>query len=130
MVTGATFSCKAVISAVNAVYEQLGVQAEPAAPAEKETKEAVTYKDGSYQAAVDALTVTVTVADGKVADVAVQADAAAEDALYVAMVAENAAFLSQFAGQSVPVEADAVTGATFTSDAVAQAVNQALESAK
>ena len=130
VVTGATFSCKAVISAVNAVYEQLGVQAEPAAPAEKETKEAVTYKDGSYQAAVDALTVTVTVADGKVADVAVQADAAAEDALYVAMVAENAAFLSQFAGQSVPVEADAVTGATFTSDAVAQAVNQALESAK
>ena len=130
VVTGATFSCKAVISAVNAVYEQLGVQAEPAAPAEKETKEAVTYKDGSYQAAVDALTVTVTVADGKVADVAVQADAAAEDALYVAMVAENAAFLSQFAGQSAPVEADAVTGATFTSDAVAQAVNQALESAK
>lgn len=130
VVTGATFSCKAVISAVNAVYEQLGVQAEPAAAAEKETKEAVTYKDGSYQAAVDALTVTVTVADGKVADVAVQADAAAEDALYVAMVAENAAFLSQFAGQSAPVEADAVTGATFTSDAVAQAVNQALESAK
>ena len=130
VVTGATFSCKAVISAVNAVYEQLGVQAEPAAPAEKETKEAVTYKDGNYQAAVDALTVTVTVADGKVADVAVQADAAAEDALYVAMVAENAAFLSQFAGQSAPVEADAVTGATFTSDAVAQAVNQALESAK
>ena len=46
------------------------------------------------------------------------------------MVTENAAFLSQFAGQSAPVEADAVTGATFTSDAVAEAVNQALESAK
>ena len=130
VITGATFSCKAVIAAVNDVFARLGVQAEAAAPAAQQTKEAVVYKDGSYEAKADALTVTVTVTDGKVSDVAVQADAAAEDALYVAMVAENAAFLGQFAGQSAPVEADAVTGATFTSDAVAQAVNQALENAK
>ncbi len=130
VVTGATFSCKAVIDAVNAVYDQLGVKAEAAAPVEKETQEAAAYKDGSYEATARNLTVTVTVTDGKVSDVAVAADAAAEDAIYVAMVTENAAFLSQFAGQSAPVEADAVTGATFTSDAVAEAVNQALESAK
>ena len=130
VVTGATFSCKAVIDAVNAVYDQLGVKAEAAAPAEKETQEAAAYKDGSYEATARNLTVTVTVTDGKVSDVAVAADAAAEDAIYAAMVTENAAFLSQFAGQSAPVEADAVTGATFTSDAVAEAVNQALESAK
>ena len=71
VVTGATFSCKAVIAAVNDVFARLGVQAEAAAPAAQQTKEAVAYKDGSYEAKADALTVTVTVTDGKVSDVAV-----------------------------------------------------------
>ena len=134
-VSGATFSSNAVISAVNDVFAQLGIEAPAAeAPAPAPAPEAHSYKDGAYEITEDgmnsALTVTVTIKDGAVETVTVADSDNADDAPYVAMV-QNEAFLAQFEGAAAPVEdIDVVTGATFSAQAVLRGVNSALEAAE
>ena len=134
-VSGATFSSNAVISAVNDVFAQLGIEAPAAeAPAPAPAPEAHSYKDGAYEITEDgmnsALTLTVTIKDGAVETVTVADSDNADDAPYVAMV-QNEAFLAQFEGAAAPVEdIDVVTGATFSAQAVLRGVNSALEAAE
>ena len=123
-VTGATISSQAVIDAVNGFA---GMLEEEAPEAQAEAAEA--GGDGEYTVSAPSftedLTAVVTLENGTVTGIAVQDAADAANAPYVKLVQEEA-FLNQFIGSTLPVEEyDTVTGATFSSNAVAAAVNEA-----
>ncbi|MBQ9197142.1 MAG: RnfABCDGE type electron transport complex subunit G [Clostridia bacterium] len=132
VVAGATFASKAVIDCVNQAFDKLGITAPAEEPAQEETKEETKpVADGVYsvsaQGFIDMVNVTVTVQGGAVESVAVQESSSDTDAPYVAKVKDNEGFLNQFIGAKAPLDQiDAVTGATFSSNAVLTAVNQAL----
>ena len=121
-VAGATVSSQAIIDAVNSFAS------EAAAPVSKEESSEETTAAGEYTVSArsftDDLTVTVTLDDSAaVTAVTVQDAADPMNAPYVQKV-QDEAFLSQFSGRSAPAaEAQVISGATFSSNAVAQAVN-------
>ena len=102
-VAGATFTSNAVFNAVNALFaEEEGLTA-------------------SAQGLLSEVKVTVTLnEDGTIATMVV--DASGETAAIAGPCTEEA-FLSQFIGKKGPFTADVVAGATFTSNAVINAVN-------
>ncbi len=110
VVSGATFTSNAVINAVNSLFP-----AEEAAPAAEELT-------ASAKGLLSDVKVTITLnADGTIATMVV--DASGETAAIAAPCTEEA-FLSQFVGKKGPFEnADVVAGATYTSNAVINAVN-------
>ena len=109
MVTGATFTSNAVINAVNSLFP-----AEEAAPA-AETLTA------SAKGLLSDVKVSITLnADGTIATMTVDASGETQA---IAKPCTEEAFLSQFIGKKGPFTADVVTGATFTSNAVINAVN-------
>ncbi len=109
VVAGATFTSNAVIEAVNALY------AEEAAPAEG-------AKTASAKGLLSDVKVTITLNDdGTIATMTVDASGETEA---IAKPCTEDAFLSQFIGKKGPFEgAEVVSGATFTSNAVIEAVN-------
>ena len=108
VVAGATFTSNAVIEAVNALY------AEEEAPAEG-------AKTASAKGLLSDVKVTATFnADGTIATMVVDASGETEA---IAKPCTEDAFLSQFIGKKGPFTADVVAGATFTSNAVIEAVN-------
>ncbi len=109
VVTGATFTSNAVINAVNSLF--------PAAEAP-----AAEELTASAQGLLSDVKVTITLnADGTIATMVV--DASGETAVIAAPCTEEA-FLSNFIGKAGPFEGvEVVTGATFTSNAVINAVN-------
>ncbi len=132
-VTGATYSSQAVVDAVNTVLVNLN--GEPAAPTSAETKPAAAEGKSStvtvdgFAGKVD---VTVTVDDsGAITALAVGGDQFAEtDGL--GAKAKEESFTSQFIGKKGSVtlgtDVDAIAGATITSEAVVEGVNEALAS--
>ena len=113
VVTGATFTSNAVITAVNSLFP--AEAAEEAAPAAGEELVA------SAKGLLSNVKVTVTLnADGTIATMVVDASGETEA---IAKPCTEDAFLSQFIGKKGPFTADVVAGATFTSNAVIEAVN-------
>ena len=130
--SGATVTSTAVVEAVNAAV------AAPANP------DAVPFGVGSEEPAVEtAATLSGDVKTGKAqgfqSEVSVQLTVDENGAIAELIVkssdetpgfgtrcAEDEAFLAQFIGKTAPVEADALSGATVTSEAVIKAVNAAL----
>ncbi len=109
VLSGATFTSKAVIEALNSLF------AEEAAPA-GETLSA------SAHGLLSDVKVTITLnADGTIATMAV--DCSGETEAIAGPCAEDA-FIAQFIGKKGPFESiDMVSGATFTSKAVIEALN-------
>ena len=127
---GATVTSTAVVNAVNAAVE---APANPdAVPFGSETADepavevsAEPVPEGALTASAKGLlsdvTVTVTLnADGTIATMTVDASGETQA---IAKPCTEEAFLSQFIGKKGPFTADVVTGATFTSNAVINAVN-------
>ena len=119
--SGATITSNAVVKAINSIAvagaEEPSVEASAEVPAaDGETKTA------SAKGLLSDVKVTVTLnADGTIATMVV--DASGETQAIAAPCTEEA-FLSQFIGKAGPFEnADVVSGATFTSNAVINAVN-------
>ena len=110
VVSGATFTSNAVINAVNSLF-----------PAEEEAP-AAEGLTASAKGLLSDVTVTVTLnEDGTIATMTV--DASGETAAIATPCTEEA-FLSQFIGKKGPfADAEVVSGATFTSNAVINAVN-------
>jgi len=113
VVSGATFTSNAVIEAVNKLFT-----AEEAAPA----ADAAESKSASAKGLLSDVKVTVTLnADGTIATMTVDASGETEA---IAKPCTEDTFLSQFIGKKGPFEAaEVVSGATFTSNAVINAVN-------
>ena len=108
MVSGATYTSNAVINAVNSLF-----------PAEEAAAETLT---ASAKGLLSDVTVTITLnADGTIATMAV--DASGETAAIAGPCTEEAV-LSNFIGKAGPFEGvEVVSGATYTSNAVINAVN-------
>ncbi|MBQ4580667.1 MAG: FMN-binding protein, partial [Clostridia bacterium] len=116
VVAGATFTSNAVIEAVNSLFptQDMSTGTEETPVAEELT--------ASAKGLLSDVKVTVTLAaDGTIATMAV--DASGETAAIAGPCTEEA-FLSQFVGKAGPFEGiEVVAGATFTSNAVIEAVN-------
>ena len=112
VVAGATFTSNAVINALNSMFP---AEEEAAAPAGES-------KTASAKGLLSDVKVTATFnADGTIATLVVDASGETEA---IAKPCTEDAFLSQFIGKAGPFEgAEVVTGATFTSNAVINAVN-------
>ncbi len=113
VVTGATYTSNAVIEAVNSMFPTQDMSVE-AAPANEMT--------ASAKGLLSDVKVTITKnEDGTIATMTV--DASGETAAIAGPCTEEA-FLSQFIGKAGPFEnIEVVTGATYTSNAVIEAVN-------
>ncbi len=113
IVSGATFTSNAVIEAVNKLFA-----AEEAAPA----ADSAESKSASAKGLLSDVKVTITLnADGTIATMTVDASGETEA---IAKPCTEDAFLAQFIGKAGPFEgAEVVSGATFTSNAVINAVN-------
>ncbi|MBQ7455879.1 MAG: RnfABCDGE type electron transport complex subunit G [Clostridia bacterium] len=111
-VSGATISSKAVIEAVNSL-----------APAKEAASEAADTQKVIAKGLTGSFAVTVSFnADGTIADVVLGKSDSDMDEGFLAM-ANTEAFLGQFIGKSIPVEADTVSGATISSKAIIEAIN-------
>ena len=107
--SGATVTSEAVVKAANAA---IGVAEAVETPAELVA---------SAKGLLSNVKVTVTLnADGTIATMVVDASGETEA---IAKPCTEEAFLSQFIGKAGPFTADVVAGATFTSNAVIEAVN-------
>ena len=112
--SGATVTSKAVVEAVNVALT---------APAS--AREAMVGTAKGFQSDV---TVTITMDGDKIASVTV--DSANETPGFGTRCAEDVAFLAQFVGKTLPVDAfDVLSGATVTSKAVVEAMNAATPAA-
>ena len=116
VVTGATFTSNAVINALNSMFpaQDMSTGTEEAPVAEEQT--------ASAKGLLSDVKVTITKnADGTIATIVVDASGETEA---IAKPCTEEAFLSQFVGKAGPFEgAEVVTGATFTSNAVINALN-------
>ena len=131
-VSGATISSKAVIAAVNSFSNESPVEEEPVEePVEELPPEGTEYKT-TAQGFIDLMAIYTTINDdGVVTGVRVAESSSETDASYVAKVATNKAFLSQFVGKAGEInvsDIDVVSGATYSSRAVVEGVNKALTS--
>jgi len=131
---GATVTSTAVVNAVNAAVE---APANPdAVPFGSETVEDEPSVEASASLSGDVKTgkawgfqsdvvVELTVdANGAITELIVKSDK--ETPGFGTRCGEDEAFLAQFIGKTAPVEADVLSGATLTSEAVIKAVNNAL----
>ena len=122
--TGATFTSQAVVTAVNKVLP--AEETTEAAPAEEAASNELKASAPGYDN--DPVKVIVTLnEDGTVATLTVDAST---QQMGIGKVCEAETFTSQFIGKSGPFtlgeNIDACTGATFTSQAVVDAVNKVL----
>ncbi len=125
LISGATVSSEAVIAAINKAYDKVllarcETEGEETAPAEAEA---------SAKGYGGPVTVTITVADGKLTALTIHEDTFAETQGLGSKVLEDA-FTGQFAGRALPIaegDADLVSGATVSSEAVIAAINKAYD---
>ena len=123
---------QAAVDAANAhnqeVLAEMAAREAVSASDTEEAPELGPYQDGSYTASAQgfggAVTVTVTIQGGYIADITVD-DASGEDAAYFSMAEGILADI--LAAQSA--EVDTVSGATFSSTGLKNAVAAALEEA-
>ena len=129
-ITGATFTTKAVVDALNKAYEKSLAAAEASAePAE--TEKAENTVTASAQGFGGPVAVEAAFEDGKISYIAIGDDQFAETPGLGAKALEEA-FQAQFIGKTMPLaltDIDAIAGATITSTAVVDALNAAYEQA-
>ncbi len=127
--SGATITSTAVVEAVNsAVKAEADAASEPAAQAEETTTPAVeatgTPVTGTAKGFASDVTVTATVDDGVITSITI--DANGETAGFGQRTMEDADYQAQFIGKTLPLkdgDVDVLSGATFTSNAVVEALN-------
>ena len=124
-VAGATWSSKAVVEAANAAIESLSLSDETSS----QGRTASATKEGF----AGPIEVVVTVDEaGKITAMTVGENASFAETAGLGTKVKDEAFIAQFLGQAGPFEVggniDAVAGATWSSKAVVEAVNAALES--
>ncbi len=127
--SGATITSTAVVEAVNsAVKAEADAASEPAAQAEETTAPAVeatgTPVTGTAKGFASDVTVTATVDDGVITSITI--DANGETAGFGQRTMEDADYQAQFIGKTLPLkdgDVDVLSGATFTSNAVVEALN-------
>ncbi len=124
-VTGATFSSKGVVEAVNAAIESLP----PVGDVAPQARTASATKEG-FESPIE---VVITLDDaGKILTMTVGENKSFAETEGLGTKVKDEAFIAQFIGKTGPFEVgkniDAVTGATFSSKGVVEAVNAALES--
>ncbi|MHC1786249.1 MAG: FMN-binding protein [Christensenellales bacterium] len=124
-ISGATYTTKAVVAAINRAYEEKLVVAPEAA-------EGMQYA-ASEEGFAGQVAVLVTLKDdGTITALTIGDDQFAETEGYGAGALEPA-FQEQFIGKKVPLtleDIDAVSGATYTTKAVVAAINKAAEQMK
>ncbi len=126
VLSGATFTSNAVVEALNSTVteetEEPAAQAEEtAAPAVEATGTPVT---GTAKGFASDVTVTATVDDGVITSITI--DANGETAGFGQRTMEDADYQAQFIGKTLPLkdgDVDVLSGATFTSNAVVEALN-------
>ncbi len=127
--SGATITSTAVVEAVNsAVKAEADAASEPAAQAEETTAPAVeatgTPVTGTAKGFASDVTVTATVDEGVITSITI--DANGETAGFGQRTMEDADYQAQFIGKTLPLkdgDVDVLSGATFTSNAVVEALN-------
>ena len=122
LVTGATISSNGVIDAVNKAWnESQGIVDEPA-PTEAPAAPAAEGNTVTAKGLTGSFPVTVELNDdGTVKAVTLGKSDSDMDQEFLNKLDD--AFLAQFAGKALPVEADIASGATISSNAVIEAVN-------
>ncbi len=138
-ISGATYTTNAVVDAINAAFEEKVIDgAAPAeatqAPAEEVQAPAAapegTHYTASKQGFAGPVAVFVTVKDdGTITALEIGDEQFAETEGF-GMRAKEPAFINQFIGKTLPLKAediDAVSGATYTTNAVVEAINAAFE---
>ncbi len=139
VLSGATITSTAVVEAVNSA-----VAAEPAAEAETEEAAAVAVEDetpaveatgtpvtGTAKGFASDVTVTATVDDGVITSITI--DASGETAGFGQRTMDDADYQAQFIGKTLPLQdgdVDVLSGATFTSNAVVEALNSTVPATK
>ena len=140
-ISGATYTSTAVVEAINKAYdkimnageepEETAVETPDAEETEDSFTDAICMATASAQGFAGPVAVTVFVdEEGKIAEVKIGDDAFAETQGLGAKALEPE-FAQQFAGTVPPLtleSIDAISGATITSTAVVDAINQAYES--
>jgi Na+-translocating ferredoxin:NAD+ oxidoreductase RnfG subunit len=137
-VSGATITSEAVVDAVNDAFEKAGAETkeepvaeEPAAEAKEEPAgEAVKGTGDGYGGDVNVEAVFSE--DGEIKSLKIDEEDFMETAGIGTRVLEEESFINSFIGKKVPIKIDdieAVSGATITSEAVVDAVNDAFEKA-
>ncbi|MDO4837747.1 MAG: FMN-binding protein [Clostridia bacterium] len=128
--SGATITSTAVVEAVNsAVKTDADAAEEPAAQTEEATAAPVaeatgTPVTGTAKGFASDVTVTATVDDGVITSITI--DASGETAGFGQRTMEDADYQAQFIGKTLPLkdgDVDVLSGATFTSNAVVEALN-------
>jgi uncharacterized protein with FMN-binding domain len=121
-VSGATVTSEAIMDAVNLALE------EASGGSAADTTEAVSYTDGTYEGSTEAhngpLNVEVTIENGEISDVTVLDHSETEGLADPAIEEVPAAIV-----ENNSTDVDTVSGATVTSEAIMDAVNNALEAA-
>jgi uncharacterized protein with FMN-binding domain len=122
VISGATYTNDAVLAAINEA------QAQAAAPREEPVQEITVSKEGF----AGPVAVTVLFADDKatIEKITIGDDKFAETEGFGAAALEPA-FAEQFVGKKAPLTADdfdVISGATYTNDAILEAINEAWES--
>jgi len=130
-IAGATITSQAVVDAINLVHAQLNGEAPVAAAPEAIEPVAAASADalkGSAQGFAGPVAVAVDLdANGAIIAITIGDEAFAETAGFGAK-AQDDAYKAQFIGKVPPLtmdDVDAITGATITSKAVIEALNQA-----
>ena len=132
--SGATVTSTAVVNAINTVYGQLTGEAAPA-PAEEEAPKALFYEDGAWRASSKGFGGSVAVKlvlDGETIQEIEIGDADFNETEGFGTKAKEPAFQEQFVGKTLPLTAgdiDAVSGATITTTAVLDAIDQIYQAA-
>jgi len=132
--SGATVTSTAVVNAINTVYGQLTGEAAPA-PAEEAAPKALLYEDGAWRASSKGFGGPVAVKlvlDGETIQEIEIGDAEFNETEGFGAKAKEPAFQEQFVGKTLPLTAgdiDAVSGATITTTAVLDAIDQIYQAA-
>ena len=127
---GATVTSKAVVEAVNAAVAAPASAGEDAVAAPTEEPFAPMtltgeIKEGAAKGFQSDVKVQLTVDDaGAITGLVI--DSASETPNFGTRCGETADYINQFIGKTAPVTADALSGATVTSNAVVSAINAAL----
>ncbi|MCI6377360.1 MAG: FMN-binding protein [Clostridiales bacterium] len=133
-ISGATVTSTAVVNAINTVYGQLTGEAAPA-PAEEDAPKALFYEDGAWRASSKGFGGPVAVKlvlNGATIEEIEIGDADFNETEGFGAKAKEPAFQEQFVGKTLPVTAsdiDAISGATITTTAVLDAIDQIYQAA-
>jgi RnfABCDGE-type electron transport complex G subunit len=139
--SGATITSTAVVEAVNSAVAD---DAEPADEAETEEVAAVAVEEentaveatgtavtGTAKGFASDVTVTATVDDGVITSISI--DASGETAGFGQRTMDDADYQAQFIGKTLPLQdgdVDVLSGATYTSNAVVEALNSTVPATK